>query len=206
MMLARKPARLPTSPPAIAPDICSQRTLVIRVLFIRGRCDLTLGRQQCESPIQGIGATALLRQGCIMTPIKLGRLSRHAWTCALVCLTLASCSEGPLDPQGPIGKAERLILLDATAIMLAVGIPVILLTFCFAWWFRSGNSRARHRPEWEYSGRIEMIVWSIPALVVLFLGGIAWIGSHDLDPPAALKSSAAPVEVQVVSVDWRWVF
>jgi cytochrome o ubiquinol oxidase subunit 2 len=87
-----------------------------------------------------------------------------------------------------------------------VGVPVILLTFCFAWWFRSGNRRAQYRPEWEYSGRIEMIVWSIPALVVLFLGGIAWIGSHDLDPPAHLKSSAAPLEVQVVSVDWRWIF
>jgi cytochrome o ubiquinol oxidase subunit 2 len=141
-----------------------------------------------------------------MTPIKLGRLSRHAWTCALVCLTLASCSEGPLDPHGPVGKAERLILLDATAIMLAVGVPVILLTFCFAWWFRSGNRRAQYRPEWEYSGRIEMIVWSIPALVILFLGGIAWIGAHDLDPPAPLKSSAPPLEVQVVSVDWRWIF
>jgi cytochrome o ubiquinol oxidase subunit 2 len=141
-----------------------------------------------------------------MTPIKLGRLSRHASTCALVCLTLASCSAGPLDPQGPVGKAERLILLDATAIMLAVVIPVILLTFCFAWWFRSGNPRARYRPEWEYSGRIEMIVWSIPALVILFLGGIAWIGAHDLDPPAPLKSGVAPLEVQVVSVDWRWIF
>ena len=82
-----------------------------------------------------------------MTPIKLGRLSSHAWTCALVCLTLASCSEGPLDPHGPVGKAERLILLDATAIMLAVGVPVILLTFCFAWWFRSGNRRAKYRQE-----------------------------------------------------------
>jgi cytochrome o ubiquinol oxidase subunit 2 len=133
-------------------------------------------------------------------------LSRHASTCALVCLTLASCSEGPLDPQGPVGKAERLILLDATAIMLAVVIPVILLTFCFAWWFRSGNPRARYRPEWEYSGRIEMIVWSIPALVILFLGGIAWIGAHDLDHPAPLKSGVAPLEVQVVSVDWRWIF
>jgi cytochrome o ubiquinol oxidase subunit II len=141
-----------------------------------------------------------------MTPIKLGRLSRRASTCALVCLTLASCGEGPLDPHGPVGKAERLLLLDATAIMLAVIVPVILLTLGFAWWFRSANARARYRPEWEFSGRIEMIVWSIPALIILFLGGIAWISSHDLDPPAPLKSSAAPLEVQVVSVDWRWIF
>ena len=141
-----------------------------------------------------------------MTSIKLGRLPGRAWAFAPLCLTLASCSEGPLDPQGPVGKAERLILLDATAIMLAVIVPVIVLILAFAWWFRSGNSRARYRPDWEYSGRIEMITWSIPALIILFLGGIAWISSHDLDPPARLASSAAPLEVQVVSVDWRWIF
>jgi cytochrome o ubiquinol oxidase subunit 2 len=141
-----------------------------------------------------------------MTSIKLGRLPGRAWAFAPICLTLASCSEGPLNPQGPVGKAERLILLDATAIMLAVIVPVIVLIFAFAWWFRSGNSRARYRPDWEYSGRIEMITWSIPALIVLFLGGMAWISSHDLDPPARLGSSAAPLEVQVVSVDWRWIF
>src|SRR6202008_1116653 len=102
--------------------------------------------------------------------------------------------------------AEKIILFDATAIMLAVVAPVILLTLVFAWWYRAGNKRARYLPEWEFSGRIEMIVWSIPALIILFLGGIAWISSHDLDPPAPLQSSAAPLEVQVVSVDWRWIF
>jgi cytochrome o ubiquinol oxidase subunit 2 len=137
-----------------------------------------------------------------MNSIKPGRL----FACALGCILVASCSEGPLNPQGPVAKAERLILLDATAIMLAVIVPVILLTFCFAWWFRSGNLRARYRPEWEYSGRIEMIIWAIPALVIFFLGGIAWIGAHDLDPPARLKSAVPPLEVEVVSVDWRWIF
>jgi cytochrome o ubiquinol oxidase subunit 2 len=121
-------------------------------------------------------------------------------------LFLASCREGPLDPQGPIGHAERVILYDATAIMLAVVIPVILLTLAFAWWFRSGNRRAHYRPEWEYSGRIELIIWAIPALVILFLGGIAWIGSHELDPPKPLESATPPLEVEVVSLDWRWLF
>ena len=101
-------------------------------------------------------------------------------------MLVASCDEGVLDPHGPVGKAERVILYDSTAIMLAVVIPVIVLTLVFAWWFRARNSRARYRPDWEYSGRIEMIIWSIPALVILFLGGIAWTGSHDLDPPAPL--------------------
>src|SRR5258706_13801530 len=121
-------------------------------------------------------------------------------------MLLASCSEGVLDPRGPVGKAERVILFDSTAIMLAVVIPVIVLTLVFAWWFRARNKRARYRPDWEYSGRIEMIIWSIPALIILFLGGIAWTGSHDLDPPAPLAESTAPLEIEVISLDWRWLF
>jgi cytochrome o ubiquinol oxidase subunit 2 len=111
-----------------------------------------------------------------------------------------------LDPQGPIGKSELVILFDATAIMLAVVVPVILLTIGFAWWFRAGNTRARRLPNWEYSGRIEMIVWSIPTLVIVFLGGIAWIGAHELDPPRSLESAMTPLDVEVVSLDWKWLF
>src|SRR5580704_15604742 len=85
-------------------------------------------------------------------------------------MLLASCNEGVLDPHGPVGKAEKIILYDATAIMLAVVVPVIVLTLVFAWWFRAKNKRAQYRPDWEYSGRIEMIIWSIPALIILFLG------------------------------------
>lgn len=116
---------------------------------------------------------------------------------------LSSCGEGVLSPHGPIGDSELIVLYDATAIMLAVIIPVILLTMAFAWWFRIGNTRARYLPSWEYSGRIEMIVWSIPALVIVFLGGIAWIGSHELDPPRPIESATAPLDVDVVSLDWK---
>ena len=125
-------------------------------------------------------------------------------TCA--AMLMASCKEGVLDPHGPVGKAERVILYDSTAIMLAVVIPVIVLTLVFAWWFRAKNRRARYRPDFEYSGRIEMIIWSIPALVIVFLGGIAWTGSHDLDPPVLLAESTAPLDIEVISLDWRWLF
>ena len=113
---------------------------------------------------------------------------------------------GVLDPQGPIGAAQRLILLDATAIMLAIIIPVIVLTLVFAWWFRAGNARAQYLPNFEYSGPIELVVWSIPALVIMFLGGMAWISSHNLDPPKPIASKVAPVEIQVVALDWKWLF
>ena len=119
---------------------------------------------------------------------------------------LTSCRQGVLDPHGPVGAAERLMLYDATAIMLAVVVPVIVLTLVFAWWFRSGNRHATYRPDWEYSPRIEVIVWAIPTLVILFLGGIAWVGSHDLDPPRALKSNTGSLQVQVISLDWQWLF
>jgi cytochrome o ubiquinol oxidase subunit II len=135
-------------------------------------------------------------------------MAKHPCRVVLLAATvlLSSCRKGVLDPHGPVGVAERLMLYDATAIMLAVVIPVILLTLGFAWWFRAGNPFARYRPDWEYSGRVEMITWSIPTLVILFLGGIAWVGSHQLDPPRALKSNSPPLEVQVVSLDWQWLF
>ena len=86
------------------------------------------------------------------------------------------------DPQGPVGAAQQTILLNALAIMLAIVVPTIAATLGCAWWFRESNPRARFLPDWAYSGRIELVVWSIPTLVILFLGGITWIASHELDP------------------------
>jgi cytochrome o ubiquinol oxidase subunit 2 len=121
-------------------------------------------------------------------------------------LSLSGCSFGVLDPQGPIGAAEKTILLNALVIMLAIIVPTIAATLWFAFWFRSGNAKAQYRPQWVYSGRIELVVWSIPLLTITFLGGIIWIGSHELDPARPLASKTRPVEVQVVSLDWKWLF
>ena len=104
-------------------------------------------------------------------------------------LLASGCSRGILDPVGPVGSAEKQILINSTAIMLAIIIPTMIATVAVAWWFRAGNKKAKYRPEWEFSGAIELVVWSIPALTVLLLGGIAWIGSHELDPAKPLKSS-----------------
>jgi cytochrome o ubiquinol oxidase subunit 2 len=136
-----------------------------------------------------------------------GRHARFATSVAacLLPIALAGCS-GVLDPAGPIGAGEKIILLDSLAIMLVIVIPTIALTGAFAWWFRASNTKARHLPDWEYSGKLELLVWSVPALVVLFLGGIGWVSSHDLDPARPLASPAKPIEVQVVSLDWKWLF
>src|SRR6187551_909359 len=122
-----------------------------------------------------------------------------------LALTLASCNRGILDPVGPVAAAEKQILINSTAIMLAIIIPTMIATVAFAWWFRRGNSKATYRPDWEYSGAIEMVVWAIPALTIMLLGGIAWIGSHALEPSQPLKSSLKPLQVEVVSMDWKWL-
>ena len=120
--------------------------------------------------------------------------------------TLGGCSEGVLDPKGPVAAAERLILFNSLGIMLAIVIPTILATLGVAWWFRSSNKRARYLPSFEFSGRLEILVWSIPAMTVLLVGGVAWVGSYDLDPRKLLSSTVKPVRVQVVSLDWKWLF
>jgi cytochrome o ubiquinol oxidase subunit 2 len=122
-------------------------------------------------------------------------------------LALAACRrDSVFTPIGPVGDQERLILLDSVAIMLAIVVPTMIATAAVAWWFRASNGRAKRDPGFVYSGRLELIVWSIPALTVLFLGGVAWIGSHDLDPAQPLKAKAAPIDVQVVALDWKWLF
>jgi cytochrome o ubiquinol oxidase subunit II len=125
----------------------------------------------------------------------------------LVAVSLLSgCDRGVLNPQGPVGTADKTILIDSLAIMLAIVIPTILATLLFAWWFRASNTRATYRPEFVYSGRIELIVWSIPLLVIMLLGGVIWIGAHELDPAQPLASDTEPLEIQAVSLDWKWLF
>ncbi|MGA3005052.1 MAG: ubiquinol oxidase subunit II [Acetobacteraceae bacterium] len=121
-------------------------------------------------------------------------------------IALTACDPAVLDPRGAIGIADKTILIDSLAIMLAIVIPTILAILAFAWWFRAANTRATYRPDWAYSGRIELVVWGIPLLVIMLLGGVAWIGSHDLDPAKPLASNSPPLEVQVVSLDWKWLF
>jgi cytochrome o ubiquinol oxidase subunit 2 len=131
---------------------------------------------------------------------------RGVAACA-AALLLSSCrSAGIMDPRGPVSGAERLILLNATGIMLVVVVPVILMTLAFAWWYRASNTRAAYSPDWSYSGQIELVVWSIPAMVVILLAGVEWIGSHSLDPAQKLVSTAKPVRIYAVSMDWKWLF
>jgi cytochrome o ubiquinol oxidase subunit II len=139
---------------------------------------------------------------------RLRSMSVKAGRCVLATASigLTACQPAVLDPQGVVGIAEKMILIDSLAIMLAIVVPTIAATLGFAWWFRASNTRATYLPGWAYSGRIELIVWGIPLLVIMLLGGVAWIGSHALDPAKPLASDTPPLEVQGVSLDWKWLF
>jgi cytochrome o ubiquinol oxidase subunit II len=128
------------------------------------------------------------------------------WLVACAAVPLFSCQQGILDPQGPIAAQELLLLINSTAIMLVVVVPVILATLGFAWWYRSSNPRASRSLDESYEGRLEFVLWSIPALIVILLGGVIWIGSHQLDPRAPIAANAKPLQVDVVALDWKWLF
>ncbi|MGE0260036.1 MAG: ubiquinol oxidase subunit II [Alphaproteobacteria bacterium] len=135
------------------------------------------------------------------------RLRGCRWLVAGLPLLLASCTPaGVLDPQGPIAGAQRLLLINSTVIMLVVVVPVIIATLAFAWWYRASNPRAARGLDPAYEGRMEFVLWSIPALIVILLGGVIWIGSHELDPRAPIQTNASPLRVNVVALDWKWLF
>ena len=127
----------------------------------------------------------------------------------IVCpgLAVASCQPaGIMDPQGPVASAQLLLLINSTAIMLVVVVPVILASLGFAWWFRASNPHASRATDEGYEGRVEFVVWSIPVLIVILLGGVIWISSHQLDPRAPIPGKADPLRVEVVALDWKWLF
>jgi cytochrome o ubiquinol oxidase subunit 2 len=109
-------------------------------------------------------------------------------------------------PVGPIAEAEKNLILTAFALMLLVVIPVIFMTFLFAWRYRASNTRAIYEPKWDNSHAIEFTVWIIPAIIVLVLSIIVWRTTHSLTPEKPLVSPIKPVEVEVVALDWKWLF
>ncbi len=125
---------------------------------------------------------------------------------AATVLGLGGCAPALLDPAGPVAAGEKTLLINSLAVMLGIVVPVIVATIAFAWWFRAGNARARRRPDFAYSGKLELLVWSVPLLVIIFLGGMGWIAAHDLDPRRPLASRQKPIVIQVVALDWKWLF
>jgi cytochrome o ubiquinol oxidase subunit 2 len=125
----------------------------------------------------------------------------------LALLALAGCEQLiVLRPKGVVAEGTTSLLTGAFIIMLPIVVPTILAALIFGWWYRSSNKRARYEPGFVESGKIELLTWSVPLLTIMLLGSVAWIGSHDLDPAKPLSSKEKPINVQVVSLDWKWLF
>ncbi|MGF6933078.1 cytochrome o ubiquinol oxidase subunit 2 [Paraburkholderia sp. UCT70] len=126
---------------------------------------------------------------------------------ASLMLLLSGCSHlDILNPKGSVGLAERDLIATSVWAMLIVVVPVILMTLFFAWRYRASNSNAEYRPGWTHSTAIEVAVWTIPALIILFLAVLTWKSTHELDPYRPLESQVKPINVEVVALDWKWLF
>jgi cytochrome o ubiquinol oxidase subunit 2 len=120
---------------------------------------------------------------------------------------LQGCSQVLLfDPKGPIGAAERYVIIAAFLLMLIVVIPVAVMTLWFPWKYRASNLKATYAPNWSRSGWIEAVVWIVPAIIVTLLGILVWTHTFRLDPYKPLQTGVAPIRIQAVSLDWKWLF
>lgn len=124
-------------------------------------------------------------------------------------LFLSGCStffRGFLAPAGPVAAAERHELFVVSAIMLLVIGPVLLLTPLIAWYYRASNTKSTYRPQWGFSWLLEGLIWIPPTMIVIVLSVLLWENSERLDPYRPLSSPTPPLQIQAVSLDWKWLF
>lgn len=120
-----------------------------------------------------------------------------------------------MNPSGDIAAQQSHLIIVSTLLMLLIIVPVIILTVLFAWRYRKNNKAARYEPDWDHSTRLELVIWGAPLLIIIALGLLTWISTHILDPYRPLQRLDAqrplaaghkPLVVQVVALDWKWLF
>jgi cytochrome o ubiquinol oxidase subunit 2 len=120
---------------------------------------------------------------------------------------LGGCSQLLLlDPKGPLGVSERFVIVAAFVLMLIVVIPVFILAHWFPRKYRASNTKADYAPKWNYSLKIDLAMWLVPIAIVTALGFLSWNGTHNLDPYKPIDTGVEPVRIEVVSLDWKWLF
>ena len=133
----------------------------------------------------------------------------------LVAVLVSGCKATLLDPAGDVAAQQRDLLYIATGLMLLIIVPVMATTVVFAWRYRAANATARYEPEWHHSTQLELVIWAAPLAIVMCLGAITWMGTHILDPyrqigrispEQPLAAQDKPLHVQVVALDWKWLF
>lgn len=129
-----------------------------------------------------------------------------AITVAVVLLFMNRANFAVLNPEGTIANQQRDLLFFASLLSLIVVIPVYFLVFFIAWKYRADNKKAKYLPKWDHNHKLEFIWWGIPIILILILAVITWKSSHDLDPYKPLASDKRPVTIQVVALEWKWLF
>jgi cytochrome o ubiquinol oxidase subunit 2 len=144
---------------------------------------------------------------------KLAKFSRLL--SILPLLFLAGCNMVVMAPSGDIAVQQRDLIIISTVLMLLIIIPVIFLTLFFAWRYRRSNTAATYAPEWHHSTRLEIVIWAAPLAIIIALGAVTWISTHKLDPyrpldrldaERAVPADTKPLTVEVVALDWKWLF
>ncbi len=128
------------------------------------------------------------------------------WLLVPFTLLLSGCEMGALDPKGQVGADEKSLIITALLLMLIVVIPVLVMTFVFAWKYRESNTKATYLPDWCHSTKIELWVWGVPLVIIAVLAAITWTTTHELDPYKPLDSDVKPITIEVVALDWKWLF
>jgi cytochrome o ubiquinol oxidase subunit 2 len=127
----------------------------------------------------------------------------------LLCtaLFLVGCSDVLLfNPKGPIGDAQRFVIITSIALMLIVAIPVFIMVILFSRKYRASNTKATYMPKWSHSAKIEWVVWLVPVAIVTVLGTLVWHFTFHLDPYKPIDTGVKPINIEAVSMDWKWLF
>jgi cytochrome o ubiquinol oxidase subunit 2 len=111
-----------------------------------------------------------------------------------------------LQPAGIVGQKERHLLYISLLLSVVVVAPVFIMLFIFAWKYREGNLKSKYDPHFESSRKLESIWWGIPFAIIFILSIITWNSSHDLDPFKPLRAETQPIQIQVVALQWKWLF
>lgn len=123
-----------------------------------------------------------------------------------IILSLSACQNSLMNPQGHIAVEQRLLILISFFMMLIIIIPVIFMTMIFSIKYRCSNKNEKYSPNWNHSKIIEFFIWVIPICIILCLSILSWKATYKLEPSRALTSVIRPINIDVISLDWKWLF
>lgn len=123
----------------------------------------------------------------------------------ITILLLSGCNNEFLNPPGKIALEQIKLILITFFLMLIVVIPAIFMSLFFCYKYREDNKK-QYEPNWSYSNKLEFVIWTVPIFIIFFLSIIAWKTTHQLEPSRKIESDIHPIEIEVISLDWKWLF